>query len=180
MMKHHQLPRNLVAPQGMDSVGDTASNIVGVGTGPSVSTSSPTDSTPTISGCSGAKRLRTSWVWNHFTINEHFKDENGIYIGPRAVSNYCDINYSSVGEHGVGQHGRHIKKITCFWFKVLLDIVSEETEKEEVIHMVQQQIVTYIHGRSMWAEVDVVATYEGLKWQHDVAPTSVFGYDVFS
>ncbi|KAI8555204.1 hypothetical protein RHMOL_Rhmol05G0156600 [Rhododendron molle] len=30
---------------------------------------------------------------------------------------------------------------------------------------------------SKWAEVDVVVTYEGLKWQHDVAPASVFGYD---
>ncbi|KAF7145418.1 hypothetical protein RHSIM_Rhsim04G0153400 [Rhododendron simsii] len=31
-----------------------------------------------------------------------------------------------------------------------------------------------------WVEVDVVATYEGLKWQHDVAPISVFGYEVLS
>ncbi|KAF7146197.1 hypothetical protein RHSIM_Rhsim04G0129200 [Rhododendron simsii] len=108
-----ELPRNPVAQQGMDSVGEeAASNIVGSGsgTGPLGSTSAPTNSTPASSGPSGSKRSRRrSWVWNHFSINENFMDANGIDIGARAVCNYCDTNYSCISNHGIGQHSRHIR-----------------------------------------------------------------------
>ncbi|KAF7151268.1 hypothetical protein RHSIM_Rhsim02G0026300 [Rhododendron simsii] len=74
-----ELPRNLVVQQGINSVGEeAASNVVGGGTGPLGSTSTPADSTPADSG-------------------------------PRAVCHYCETNYSSKSNHGVGQHTRHLR-----------------------------------------------------------------------
>ncbi|KAF7127238.1 hypothetical protein RHSIM_Rhsim11G0003000 [Rhododendron simsii] len=58
-----ELPRNLVVQQGINSVGEeAASNIVGGGTGPLGSTSTPADSTPADSGDSGSNMSRRrSW-----------------------------------------------------------------------------------------------------------------------
>jgi hypothetical protein len=101
----------VVAPEGQGlesvSVGEAASNIVHTGTGPSGST--PADSTPTNSTRSGSKRLRTSWVWKHMSIVEHFKDANGIDIGARAACNYCGTHYTCVSDTGTGPHGRHLR-----------------------------------------------------------------------
>ncbi|KAF7113037.1 hypothetical protein RHSIM_RhsimUnG0167500 [Rhododendron simsii] len=111
-----EVPRNPIAPQGMGSVGEeAASNVVGggSGTGPLGSAATPAASTPaaTTSGLSGSKRSRrTSWVWNHFTIVNNFKDEQGIDIGQRAVCHYCDTHYKCLSNNGVGPHGRHLQK----------------------------------------------------------------------
>ncbi|KAF7126361.1 hypothetical protein RHSIM_Rhsim11G0014000 [Rhododendron simsii] len=111
-----EVARNLIAPQGMGSVGEeAASNVVGggSGTGPLGSAATPAASTPaaTNSGLSGSKRSRrTSWVWNHFTIVNNFKDEQGIDIGQRAVCHYCDTHYKCLSNNGVGPHGRHLQK----------------------------------------------------------------------
>ncbi|KAF7124630.1 hypothetical protein RHSIM_Rhsim12G0104300 [Rhododendron simsii] len=106
-----ELPRNLVVQQGINSVGEeAASNIVGGRTGPLGSTSTPADSIPADSGDSGSKMSRRrSWVWKHFSIKKRFKDKSGVNIGPRAVCHYCDTNYSSKSNHGVGQHTRHLR-----------------------------------------------------------------------
>ncbi|KAI8534786.1 hypothetical protein RHMOL_Rhmol10G0123800 [Rhododendron molle] len=110
-----ELPRNPIAPQGMGSVcEEAASNIIsgGSGTGPLVSTATPTASTRAASnsGLSGSKRSRRySWVWNHFTINENFKNESGIGIGPRSVCHYCDKHSKCKSNNGVGPEGRHLK-----------------------------------------------------------------------
>ncbi|KAI8551676.1 hypothetical protein RHMOL_Rhmol06G0204700 [Rhododendron molle] len=91
-------PRNPIAPQAVGSVGEEAdSNIVGggpggSGTGPLGSTATPSGSTRATSnsGLSGSKRSRChSWVWNHFTIKENFKDESGIDIGRREHPNFA-------------------------------------------------------------------------------------------
>ncbi|KAI8550039.1 hypothetical protein RHMOL_Rhmol06G0073200 [Rhododendron molle] len=112
-------PRNPIAPQAVGSVGEEAdSNIVGggpggSGTGPLGSTATPSGSTRATSnsGLSGSKRSRChSWVWNHFTIKENFKDESGIDIGRRSVCNYCDKNYKRSSNNGVGPEQRHIRK----------------------------------------------------------------------
>ncbi|KAF7148982.1 hypothetical protein RHSIM_Rhsim03G0173000 [Rhododendron simsii] len=114
-----EVARNPIAPQGMGSVGEEgASNIVGGGSGPSGtgplgSTATPAASTPaaTNSGLSGSKRSRRrSWVWNHFSIVDNFKNEKGIDIGQRAVCHYCDTNYKCLSNNGVGPHGRHLEK----------------------------------------------------------------------
>ncbi|KAI8534491.1 hypothetical protein RHMOL_Rhmol10G0094100 [Rhododendron molle] len=112
-------PRNPIAPHAVGSVGEEAdSNIVGggpggSGTGPLGSTATPSGSTRATSnsGLSGSKRSRChSWVWNHFTIKEKFKDESGIDIGRRSVCNYCDKNYKRSSNNGVGPEQRHIRK----------------------------------------------------------------------
>ncbi|XP_058181412.1 zinc finger BED domain-containing protein RICESLEEPER 2-like [Rhododendron vialii] len=113
-----ELPRNPIGPQRVGSIGEeAASNIVGGGSGPSGtgllgSTGTPTDSTHAAanSGLSGSKRSRRhSWVWNHFSINENFKNENGVDIGARAVCHYCDTYYKCKSNNGVGPHGRHLR-----------------------------------------------------------------------
>ena len=88
-------------PHGRSSIGEAASNTVGLG---------PTGSGSTSTQRTGAKRGRTSWVWNHAKIENHYKTKEGVDIGMRGVCNYCSNHYSCGSSGGTGHIERHLRK----------------------------------------------------------------------
>ena len=96
-------PQILLPPMvhGIDSVGEAASNTVGLGPPGSGSTSTQR--------ARSAKRGRTSWVWKHAKIDENYINKEGVDIGARGVCNYCSNNYSCNSNGGIGHIERHLK-----------------------------------------------------------------------